>query len=150
MICSRPVCAWLKATIANSLTSKDLVINIYYYNCYNNQLSKPPSSRETSELPGYSNIPTGLTELPGETLQNPEGVIPRLNHNLNFCQRAPPVINDITKPSRSLVERVVRQNKYWGNIETNRSAIGCRMCLEYTAFHHREHPLCGYGMSLRR
>jgi hypothetical protein len=150
MICSRPRCAWLKATIANTLTSKDLAINIYHYNCYNNQLSKPPSSREIRELPGHSDVPTYLSELPGETLRNPEGAMPLLNHDHDFCERAPPAINGITKPSRSLVERVVWQNKNWGNMEMKQSAIGCGMCSEHAAFHYGKHPRCGHGMSLRR
>jgi hypothetical protein len=64
----------LKATLESALTSKDLVINIYHHDCYNNPLSKSPSSKEIAELPANSDFPTSLTELPGEGFQqNPEG-----------------------------------------------------------------------------
>jgi hypothetical protein len=149
MICSRPSCAWLKAIIEHTVTYKDLVINIYHHNYYNNQLSKSPSSKEIIELPGHSDIPTNLTELPGEDLQrNAESAMP--HHNHGFLEGPPPAIYGTTKPSRSLVERVVQQNKNWGYLETKQFAIGCRMCSERATFHHGEHPRCEHGMSLRR
>jgi hypothetical protein len=107
----------LKATLESALTSKDLVINTYHHDCYNNPLPKSPSSKEIAELPAPSDFPTSLTELPGEDFQqNPEGVMP--HHNHDYHERAPPTINVTTKLSRSLVERVVRQNKNWGYLET--------------------------------
>lgn len=97
----------------STLTSKDLVINIYYHNYYYNQ---PSSSKESTELLRHCDISRGLAELPGEDLeQNPEDAI--LGHIHNLHERAPPTINETTKPSRSLVERVVRQKKHLGDIE---------------------------------
>lgn len=118
IIYSRSSYTWMKAIIVNTLTSKDLAINIYYHNCcYNGPHLNPPSSKEITELPRHSDMLSNLTELLGEDFQRQfDGAMPRYYYE--FRERAPPAINDNTKPSRSLVEKVVRQNKNWGSKET--------------------------------
>jgi hypothetical protein len=98
----------------STLTSKDLVINIHHHNYYYNQPSKPSSSNGI-ERPRHSDIPRGITELPGEELKrNPEEAM--LGHSHNHYERAPPTINETTKPSGSFVERVVRHKKHLGDM----------------------------------
>jgi hypothetical protein len=97
--------------LESTLTPKDLVINIYHHNYYYHQPSKPSSSNESAERSRHSDIPKGLIELPGEDLErNPEDAMLGYSHNL--CERAPPTINETTKPSSSLVERVVRHKAF--------------------------------------
>jgi hypothetical protein len=130
----------------STLTSKDLVINIYYQNYYYNQLSEASPSKERTEFSRHNDIPRGLTELPGEDLEpNSGGVM--LGHSHNFREQAPPTIDKTTKPSERLVERLVRQKKHLGNAETKQFAIGCRICSARAVNHYREIPWCAHGIS---
>lgn len=69
----------------STLTSKDLVINIHHHNYYfYNQPSKPSSSNGSTERPRHSDIPSGITELPGEELKrNPEEAMLGHSHHLH-------------------------------------------------------------------
>jgi hypothetical protein len=113
-------------------TSKDLVINIHHHNYYYNHPSELSSFYGSTEHPRHSDIPRGITELPGEeSIRNPEETM--LGHSHNFHERTPPTVDKTTKPSGSFVERVVRYKKYLGDIETKQFATGCGMRSERAA-----------------
>jgi hypothetical protein len=132
---AEPMERLINTRLESTLTSKDLVINIHHHNYYYNQPSKPSSSNESIERPRRSDIPRGITELPGEELKrNPEEAM--LDHRHNLHERAPPTINETTKPSGSFVERVVRHKKHLGDIEAKQFTSGCRMRSERAAIRY--------------
>ncbi|KAF2672900.1 hypothetical protein BT63DRAFT_139315 [Microthyrium microscopicum] len=132
---AEPMERLVNTRLESTLTSKDLVINIHHHNYYYNQPSKPSSSNGSIERPRHSDIPRGITELPGEELKrNPEEAM--LDHSHNLHERAPPTINETTKPSGSLVERVVRHKKHLGDIEAKQFTSGCRMRSERAAIRY--------------